>query len=43
MGIAYGLQFLDKMALSAATLLGILDPKTGIVSSHGYEVLHREL
>lgn len=26
------LQFLDKGALAASTLLGILDPETGIVS-----------
>ncbi|KFY72960.1 hypothetical protein V499_06932 [Pseudogymnoascus sp. VKM F-103] len=30
MGFCYMLQFLDKGALAASTLLGILDPKTGI-------------
>lgn len=32
MGIAYMFQYLDKAAIGASTLLGLLDPKTGIVS-----------
>lgn len=33
MGIAFLLQFLDKAALAASTLLGMLDPTTGGIVS----------
>jgi hypothetical protein len=33
MGIAFMLQFLDKAALAASTLLGLLDPTTGGIVS----------
>jgi hypothetical protein len=33
MGIAFMLQYLDKAALAASTLLGLLDPTTGGIVS----------